>query len=61
MAVPRNRNSNSRKNLKRAHHAKVPSTASSCKNCGATKRPHVICSSCGTYAGRTIIQKQNAA
>ena len=57
MAVPRNRHSNARKNSKRAHHAKTPKNLSKCKECGASKMPHVVCGQCGTYAGRTIIQK----
>ncbi len=56
MAVPRNRHSNARKNSKRAHHAKKPKTLGSCKNCGAAKMPHVVCASCGVYAGRQVLQ-----
>lgn len=55
MAVPRNRHSNARKNTKRAHHAKKPKSLAVCKTCGASKMPHVICSSCGHYAGRNIL------
>lgn len=60
MAVPRNRHSNSRKNSKRAHHAKKPKAAAACSNCGTLKIPHVICQSCGIYDGRVILQKQQA-
>ena len=52
MAVPRNRLSNARKNSKRAHHAKVPKQISKCVNCGADRRPHFSCSSCGTYGAK---------
>jgi len=55
MAVPRNRLSNARKNIRRAHDAKKPKNLLSCKNCGASKRPHAICSSCGMYRGRAVI------
>lgn len=55
MAVPRNRLSNARKNSKRSHHAKKPKSMSSCDNCNNAKLPHVICPSCGFYAGREII------
>jgi len=54
MAVPRNRHSNARKNSKRSHHAKKPKRFSTCANCGTQKLPHVICSSCGHYAGRQV-------
>lgn len=59
MAVPRNRLSNARKNSKRAHHAKKPKNATSCSNCNALKLPHVICSSCGAYNGRVIVNKKD--
>lgn len=59
MAVPRNRLSNARKNSRRAHHAKSPKQASACKNCGASKLPHVICPACGHYAGRTVVTKKD--
>lgn len=55
MAVPRNRHSNARKNSKRAHFAKQPKQLTSCGNCNARKVPHVICPSCGFYAGKEMI------
>ena len=55
MAVPRNRTSNARKNSRRSHHAKKPTSPSSCKNCGVAKISHVVCSSCGYYGGRLIL------
>lgn len=58
MAVPRNRLSNARKNSKRAHHAKTPKTSATCKNCGNAKLPHVICGSCGHYAGRLVVAEK---
>lgn len=58
MAVPRNRHSNARKNSKRSHHAKKPKTMCTCNNCQSAKLPHVICQSCGFYAGRSIINKE---
>jgi len=58
MAVPRNRMSNARKNSKRAHHAKKPKIATPCSNCGSSRLPHRICSSCGHYAGRAIFKQE---
>jgi large subunit ribosomal protein L32 len=58
MAVPRNRHSNARKNSKRAHHAKVPKQVSTCSSCNAPKMPHVVCPSCGSYNGRTVVAKE---
>lgn len=57
MAVPRNRLSNARKNSKRAHHAKVPKQATKCQTCGAAKLPHVLCPSCGSYAGKSVVSR----
>jgi len=56
MAVPRNRHSNSRKNTKRAHHAKKPVFSVSCSNCKNPIRPHIACPSCGHYAGRLVLK-----
>ncbi|CDZ79560.1 50S ribosomal protein L32 [Candidatus Rubidus massiliensis] len=58
MAVPRNRHSNARKNSKRAHHAKKPKSMAACPNCNSPKIPHTLCSSCGTYNGRTVVAKE---
>ena len=55
MAVPRNRHSNARKNTKRAHHAKKPKQHIACSNCKNPKPSHVVCSSCGWYAGRAVL------
>jgi large subunit ribosomal protein L32 len=55
MAVPRNRVSNARKNSRRAHHAKKPKQLGTCGNCSAIKVSHVICPSCGFYAGRQVL------
>lgn len=58
MAVPRNRVSNARKNSRRAHHAKKPKQLIACSNCSSPKLPHVLCPSCGFYAGRQVVAKQ---
>jgi large subunit ribosomal protein L32 len=58
MAVPRNRLSNARKNSKRAHHAKTPKNLSKCANCGNLRMPHAICSSCGAYGKRIVIEQK---
>lgn len=60
MAVPRNRLSNARKNSKRAHHAKKPVNVTSCNNCGGAVLPHVICSACGAYGDRIVVEKKEA-
>ena len=54
MAVPRNRLSNARKNSRRAHDSKKPKNIVKCPNCGATRLPHTVCRSCGSYASRSV-------
>lgn len=52
MAVPRNRNSNARKNSKRAHHAKTPKQFQACIHCGSDCMPHRACPKCRSYGGQ---------
>lgn len=61
MAVPRNRLSNARKNIRRSHHASKHIGFVKCSNCGTQKLPHYICQSCGAYAKRVIISKEEAS
>lgn len=60
MAVPRNRNSNARKNTRRAHHAKTKKSLATCTSCGVAKMAHVACPSCGIYRGRQIVNQEKA-
>ncbi len=60
MAVPRNRLSNSRKNLRRSHHAMKKTGFSSCSHCSSEKLPHRVCLSCGYYNGRKVLAAQEA-
>jgi large subunit ribosomal protein L32 len=55
MAVPRNRVSNARKNSRRSHMAKKPKQTSACSNCGVATLPHTLCTACGFYAGRLVL------
>ena len=56
MAVPKKKTSPSRQGMRRSHHALQHPAVSSCQNCGAHKRPHHICHSCGHYNGRQVIK-----
>ena len=49
MAVPQNRVTRSRRNMRRAHDALVAGNPNECSNCGELKRPHNLCSHCGYY------------
>ena len=54
MAVPKRRTSVKRKNSRRAHHALNATASSSCSNCGALRRPHRVCDSCGWYGDKQV-------
>lgn len=55
MAVPQNRVTRSRRNMRRGHDALAGSNPNECPDCGELKRPHHVCPSCGHYAGREVI------
>ncbi len=58
MAVPKRRTSKSKRDMRRAHQ-KIEATAlTACSQCGERKLPHHVCPNCGTYKGRTIIEKE---
>jgi large subunit ribosomal protein L32 len=57
MAVPKRKKSRSRAaSRKAAWKAGKTPAKSECPQCHAPKLPHRACPSCGTYAGREIIQ-----
>jgi large subunit ribosomal protein L32 len=53
MAVPQNRTTKSRRNMRRAHDALVAANPNECPNCGELKRPHHVCGACGHYDARS--------
>lgn len=57
MAVPKKKTSQSRKNMRRSHHALKPTACGECPNCGDLKLPHHMCSKCGYYNGREVMNK----
>jgi large subunit ribosomal protein L32 len=34
----------------------APPTVATCPRCKAAKRPHIVCASCGYYAGRQAVE-----
>jgi len=60
MAVPKKKTSKSKKNMRRAHDAISAPGISTCPNCNEPKLPHRVCSSCGTYKGKEVINSDNA-
>ena len=55
MAVPKRKDSPSRRNMRRSHDALKPSNPNECRNCGELKRAHHVCKSCGHYDGREVV------
>jgi large subunit ribosomal protein L32 len=60
MPNPKRRHSKARRDKRRAHDALVAPASSSCPNCGEPKQPHRVCTHCGQYRGREVVQvKEN--
>lgn len=55
MAVPKKKTSQSRRNMRRAHHALTASTAVEDKHTGEMVRPHHVCRKTGMYKGQQVI------
>ncbi|MDX1672005.1 MAG: 50S ribosomal protein L32 [Balneolaceae bacterium] len=55
MAHPKRRSSKSRKNKRRSHHRVTEPTLAECDNCGAYHRYHHVCTECGFYRGRKVL------
>ena len=55
MAVPQNKVTKSKRNMRRAHDALKASQGVECSNCGELKRPHHVCSACGHYADKEVV------
>jgi large subunit ribosomal protein L32 len=56
MPNPKRRHSKARTSKRRAHdHLTVPA-ATTCQQCGADKLPHRVCTECGYYRDREVIE-----
>lgn len=53
--VVRMRATRSHRNNRRSHHALTATRVSKCSNCGALRKSHAVCPSCGWYNGRKVI------
>ena len=57
MAVPKNKVSKARRNKRRSSVWKLSTPAmAKCAKCGEYNLPHRVCSACGTYAGKQIVE-----
>lgn len=53
--VVRMRHTKSHTKNRRSHHALKSTSFSVCANCKARKMRHVVCSSCGFYRGKKVL------
>ncbi len=58
MATPKSKTSVSRKNTRRSHDGLKPMASCVCSKCGERKRPHHVCSACGSYDGKEVVAKK---
>lgn len=54
--LPKKKISRGRRGRRRAHHALMARNLVQCSNCGESRLPHHVCSNCGFYQGREIIE-----
>lgn len=56
MAVPKQKTSKSRRDMRRSHDAlSVNQAIESCKNCGEPKLMHRVCMKCGFFRGLNVL------
>lgn len=53
---PKRKHSKGRRNMRRAHHALQPRNLIACSNCGSMRLSHTVCSNCGFYEGREVVE-----
>ncbi len=58
MAVPRKKVTRSKRDMRRSHDAVRAASYVECANCGELKRPHHLCTSCGYYREREVVEGQ---
>jgi large subunit ribosomal protein L32 len=58
MAVPKKRTSSQRRDKRRATHRVSAPRLNRCPQCHSPRLPHRVCPTCGTYAGREVIEQE---
>jgi len=55
MALPARHHSKNRTHNRRSHHAKKLQLLAVCPKCKSVVKPHCICSNCGEYKGKMVV------
>ncbi len=58
--LPKRKVSKGRRDRRRAHDALKARNLVQCSNCGHLRLPHTVCSHCGFYKGREVIEIEQA-
>lgn len=53
--VIRMRHTRSHTGNRRSHHALKSANFSACSNCGEPRKTHTVCTACGFYRGRKVL------
>ncbi len=61
MAHPKRKQSKARRDKRRTHDKATAPTVTSCTNCGSSVQYHRVCSECGYYRGKPVVEKKNTA
>ncbi len=61
MAVPKKRTGHSAQGKRRSNWKATKPTLTTCPNCGSAVLAHTVCTACGTYKGKPVRLKDQAA
>ncbi|MFC1971960.1 50S ribosomal protein L32 [Chloroflexota bacterium] len=59
-ALPKRKYAKARQGKRRSHHGLTPPSLDSCPQCHTAKLSHHVCPTCGSYAGREVIEPEGA-
>ncbi len=55
MATPKRKTSRSKKNMRSSSQRRPVTAVQACPECGESRQPHRVCTSCGMYKGRQVL------
>jgi len=58
VAVPKRRKSKSKSRMRRSHNSLAVANLRPCPKCGLYVLPHRVCSECGYYKDKLIVEKK---